>query len=147
MLCRGESDGGCCAEDAEKDGCAGASAGTGRYVALRGHPFFSELEPPIDFSAVGTQPPPPLVPPPPPLPSINGDRVHSSQLAERSNRLLPEDRAMLLEHQSGLRWAQFLHAGESELIILASQVLKRRHLSVKRRQLILSEGELWLRRA
>ena len=104
------------------------------------HDFFCCGDPPIDFNVLTSVTPPPLVPPPP-LPSITdgGGTVLNAQLARRGPLPLA-DRALLLESQAAARWAPILRTEHSELLILASLVLKRRHLSVKRRQLILVEG-------
>ena len=57
-------------------------------------------------------------------------------LADRS--LDAADRASLAERQAATRWACLLQEGE--VIVLAALVFKRRHLSVKRRQLVLADG-------
>jgi len=84
-------------------------------------------------------PPPPLVPPLPQPSILDDGSVLNAQLAQRGP-LNPEDRASLLMPQRSMRWHALLHHDQQELIILATQVLKRRHLSVKRRQLILAES-------
>ena len=80
--------------------------------------------------------------PPPPLPSIRTDgSVINRELAQRGP-LGRSDRLTLLESQSTIRWAHLLRAEPEhcELLVLATPILKRRHLSVKRRQLVLIEG-------
>ena len=111
----------------------------GEYATLREHAFFTTGEPPIDFDELTSTPPPPLAPPPP-LPSILGDgSVLNGQLARRGP-LPPADRAILLEAQARVRWSTLLDKSTDELLILATLITKRRHLSAKRRQLILAEG-------
>lgn len=74
----------------------------GGYAALRAHPFFTGVAPPIDFATVGATPPPPLAPPPP-FPAIDvDDRVLNSALA--GHQLSAEERAQLLQSQVGSGW-------------------------------------------
>ena len=126
-------------EPTQRLGAPGGSAG--EYDALRAHVFFTRCDPPIDFSALTTSAPPPLVPPPP-LPSVREDgSVLNQQLALRGP--LPRaDRLALLEAPAtgAHRWSSLLNPQRCELLILSTQILKRRHLSVKRRQLLLIEG-------
>jgi len=70
---------------------------------------------------------------------IEGDTVSNPQLADPHRALLSlNDRNALRERQEGTRWAQLLEEGD--VIILATAVFKRRHLSVKRRQLLLIDN-------
>ena len=126
-------------EPTQRLGAPGSS--TGEYPALRAHPFFSAADPPLDFDMLTSTPPPPLVPPPP-LPAIHTDgTVLNSELAQRPP--LPKaDRAILMESQSRVKWSPLLDAASTELVVLATLVTKRRHLSAKRRQLLLVEGLL-----
>jgi len=117
----------------------GAGGAGGDYDTLRAHAFFTEASPSIDFSSLTEMPPPPLVPPLPQPSILDDGSVLNAQLAQRGP-LNPEDRASLLMPQRSMRWHALLHHDQQELIILATQVLKRRHLSVKRRQLILAES-------
>ena len=120
----------------------GAPGGlAGGYDDLRAHAFFGTGEPPLDFAMLRTMPPPPLVPPPP-LPAVlaNGS-VLNDKLARRGP-LPPTDRAPLLRSQQRMRWSRLLDTASQELLLLATLVTKRRHLSAKRRHLILVEGLL-----
>ena len=118
------------------------------YAGLKRHPFFtstgsSDTHQPaaINFDELTSRPPPPLIPPPP-LPSIMTDgSVLNGQLAKRGP-LSPLERTPLLASQSGVRWSALLDKDSSELLVLSTLVTKRRHLSAKRRQLILAEGLL-----
>ena len=118
------------------------------YAGLKRHPFFTSTgssdthQPaPINFDELTSRPPPPLIPPPP-LPSIMTDgSVLNGQLAKRGP-LSPLERTPLLASQSGVRWSALLDQDSSELLVLSTLVTKRRHLSAKRRQLILAEGLL-----
>ena len=103
-------------------------------AALKAHAFFQQCEAPLDFASLTTTPPPPLVPPPPP-PLVTADSVVNAQLAER--QLEPADRRELIGLQAHTPWTPVLREGE--VIVLATPVLKRRHLSVKRRQLLLCD--------
>lgn len=125
-------------EPTQRLGAPGSAAG--EYNALRAHRFFCACEPPIDFASLTTSAPPPLVPPPP-LPSIRTDgSVLNHQVALRGP-LSRADRLTLLESPSPAgQWAPFLDRASCELLVLSTPVLKRRHLSVKRRQLMLIEG-------
>ena len=105
-------------------------------LPLKAHAFFQECEPPLDFASLTATPPPPLVPPPPP-PPVTGDSVINAQLAELS--IEAADRKELIGLQQRTRWAEKGVVGADEVIVLATQILKRRHLSVKRRQLLLCD--------
>ena len=101
-------------------------------ASLKAHPFFQDCDAPLDFASIISTPPPPLVPPPP-APVLEGDSIINANLADHS--LEPADRRELVQRQRGTRWAAF--AGPDEVIVLATATLKRRHLSVKRRHLLL----------
>ena len=101
-------------------------------ASLKAHPFFQDCDAPLDFSSIISTPPPPLVPPAP-APVLEGDSIINANLADHS--LEPADRRELVQRQKGTRWATF--AGPDEVIVLATATLKRRHLSVKRRHLLL----------
>ena len=116
----------------------GVGGEAGGYAMLKAHPFFVTGEPQLDFSLIHTLPPPPLVPPPP-APSISGDTLYNDQLASANRRLSPADRRTLMEQQARTRCAQLMNVEQLELIVLAAPVYKQRHLSVRRRQLVLSE--------
>jgi len=71
------------------------------------------------------------------MPRILGDMVCNDQLAKRLLR--PEDRRALMVQQMSMRYAKLLRVDAMELIVLATTVLKHRHLSCRRRQLVLCE--------
>jgi hypothetical protein len=103
-------------------------------AALKAHAFFQQCEAPLDFASLTTTPPPPLVPPLPP-PQVTADSVINAQLAAR--QLEPADRRELIGLQAHTPWTAVVREGE--VIVLATPVLKRRHFSVKRRQLLLCD--------
>lgn len=115
----------------------GAGRSAGGYPELKLHAFFVKSEPPVDFNLIHTLPPPPLLLSPH-MPDISRDLARNGDLAER---LLPSEyRGSLMAEQAGIPYSNLLSSEKRELIVLATTVFKYRHLSCKRRHLVLSDA-------
>eukprot|EP00818_Percolomonas_sp_WS_P002271 CAMPEP_0117450900 /NCGR_PEP_ID=MMETSP0759-20121206/8718_1 /TAXON_ID=63605 /ORGANISM="Percolomonas cosmopolitus, Strain WS" /LENGTH=516 /DNA_ID=CAMNT_0005243459 /DNA_START=471 /DNA_END=2021 /DNA_ORIENTATION=+ len=112
--------------------------GANGYEKLKSHPFFNG----VDWDSLNSSTPPEIIPQQHQGHTTKKSGAQSLTSTDKDNRENPKERLRRktltnISEEDRLRWAPFLLKGE--VIIHTSQIVKRRRLSAKKRQLILTD--------